>query len=73
GAALLLTTPTAAVAAPPTEGLQYVALGDSYAAGYGILPSTGLPVPGCDQGQQNYPHQVAAALGLQLTDVTCTG
>lgn len=73
GAALLLTTPTAAVAAPQTEGLQYVALGDSYAAGYGILPGTGLPVPGCDQGQQNYPHQIAAALGLQLTDVTCTG
>jgi lysophospholipase L1-like esterase len=73
GAVMMVSAPIAANAAPQTEGLQYVALGDSYAAGYGILPSTDLPVPGCDQGQQNYPHQIAAALGMQLTDVTCTG
>ena len=55
-----------------TAGLAYVALGDSYASGYGLDPQTGLPVPGCGQSSQDYPHQVAAALGLVLTDVTCS-
>jgi lysophospholipase L1-like esterase len=30
-------------------------------------------VPGCLQSAQDYPHQVAARLGLQLTDVSCSG
>jgi lysophospholipase L1-like esterase len=74
-AALVLAGTTAAQAAPPsgTEGLQYVALGDSYAAGFGLSPITNLPAVGCQQAQSDYPHQVAAALGLTLTDVTCTG
>ena len=58
--------------ASKTEGLNYVALGDSYAAGYGLLPLTGAPVPGCVQSANNYPHQIAAALKMNLTDVTCT-
>lgn len=72
----LALTGTPASAAPGDEhlaGLEYVALGDSYAAGYGILPSTGLPVAGCDQSTLNYPHLTAAELGLTLTDVTCSG
>lgn len=67
---------TSASAAPGDEhlaGLKYVALGDSYAAGYGILPSTGLPETGCDQSTMNYPHVAATELGLNLTDVTCSG
>jgi len=76
-AVVLIASPaqaqTAAVTPPPTAGLQYVALGDSYAAGFGITPGTGAPVPGCQQAAENYPHQVAAQLGLDLTDVTCTG
>jgi hypothetical protein len=75
-AASLLLVGSPATAAPGDEhlaGLEYVALGDSYAAGYGLTPSTGLPVPGCDQSTTNYPHQVAAELGLDLTDVTCSG
>jgi lysophospholipase L1-like esterase len=74
-AALVLAGTAAAQAAPPsgTDGLQYVALGDSYAAGFGLDPITDVPVPGCEQAQANYPHRVAAALGLALTDVTCTG
>lgn len=74
--AAIALTGTPASAAPGDEhlaGLEYVALGDSYAAGYGLTPSTGLPVPGCDQATTNYPHQVAAELGLDLTDVTCSG
>jgi LPXTG-motif cell wall-anchored protein len=75
-AASLILAGAPATAAPGDEhlaGLEYVALGDSYAAGYGLTPSTGLPVPGCDQSTMNYPHQVAAELGLDLTDVTCSG
>lgn len=71
----LALTGTPASAAPGDEhlaGLEYVALGDSYAAGFGILPSTGLPVAGCDQSTANYPHLVATELGLTLTDVTCS-
>lgn len=64
----------ASAATPPsTPGPNYVALGDSYSAGYGLTPLTGLPVPGCAQSSSNYPHLLAAALGLSLTDVTCSG
>ena len=59
--------------ATPTTGLNYVALGDSYSAGYGLTPITNQPVTGCDQAAANYPHQLATALGLNLTDVTCSG
>jgi lysophospholipase L1-like esterase len=76
-AASLLASATtiapAQAASTDTAGLAYVALGDSYAAGYGLQPSTDRPVPGCDQSAQDYPHQLAAALGLDLTDVTCSG
>ena len=57
----------------PTEGLSYVALGDSFAAGYGLTPATKKPAPGCHQSSENYPHRVARALDLKLTDVTCSG
>lgn len=60
-------------AGAPPPGSGYVALGDSYAAGYGIGTSTGRPVAGCAQSTQDYPHQIAAALKLRLTDVSCTG
>lgn len=72
---LLAATPSSAAAAKgaPAPGSQYVALGDSYAAGYGIGTSTGKPVTGCAQSTQDYPHQVAAKLKLKLTDVSCSG
>lgn len=74
----LLTASTASAAPAPgvpevTAGLDYVALGDSYSAGLGLAPSTGLPTPECGQSAVNYPHQVAAAYGLDLTDVSCSG
>ena len=73
-----LGAPGAADAAPPpaTSGKTYVALGDSYAAGFGLpLPSTptGEPVPGCEQTTGDYPHILAGQLGLKLTDVACSG
>jgi lysophospholipase L1-like esterase len=77
-AALAFGAGSAATAVAPgatsgTQGLNYVALGDSYAAGFGLTPPTGAPVPGCAQAASDYPHQVAAALGLNLTDASCTG
>jgi lysophospholipase L1-like esterase len=72
GATGVLLAPAATAATPPT----YVALGDSYAAGFGLpLPATltGQPVAGCDQTTLDYPHRLATSLGLTLTDVTCSG
>jgi lysophospholipase L1-like esterase len=56
-----------------TRGLAYVALGDSYAAGYGLADPTGKPAAGCAQSALDYPHRVATLLGLDLTDVSCSG
>jgi lysophospholipase L1-like esterase len=54
----------------------YVALGDSYAAGYGLpAPATATrpAVPGCAQTSLDYPRRLASWLHLNLTDVTCSG
>lgn len=52
---------------------RYVALGSSFASGPGIAPR----VPGsprlAGRSQRNYPHLVATAAGLSLTDVTSSG
>jgi hypothetical protein len=55
------------------DPVQYVALGDSYSAGFGLVPFTEEPAAGCYQAVANYPHLVADALGLALTDRTCSG
>lgn len=61
---------TGTVAAePPAKGASYVALGSSFAAGPGIAAQLGS----CGRSDQNYPHLVAAALELALTDVSCSG
>jgi hypothetical protein len=61
-------TPSLAGAAP-----SYVSLGDSYTSGPLILPpALGAPLD-CLQSARNYPHLTAAALGLSLTDVSCSG
>ncbi|GAA0611492.1 SGNH/GDSL hydrolase family protein [Kribbella sandramycini] len=62
-----LVSPAVAHAAEP---LEYVALGDSSAAGPLILPQIDLP---CTRSGVNYPHVAAAKLGAKLTDVTCSG
>ena len=81
GAALLIIAGAPAIAAVPA-GLNYVALGDSYSAGFGIepfsmtSPFTATPstdLNGCYQAGANYPHLVAASLGMLLTDQTCSG
>jgi hypothetical protein len=50
----------------------YVALGDSYTAGPLILNQSLNPL-GCLRSTRNYPHDAAAALGLSLTDISCSG
>ena len=49
---------------------NYSALGDSYASGPFILNQLVDPV-GCWRSQRDYPHLVAEALHLNLTDVSC--
>lgn len=63
---------------PPTvhsdvvvAGDSYVALGDSYTAAPGIGPQDGHD--GCFRSENNYPHLVADALGVDLVDVSCGG
>ena len=55
-------------AAPAT----YVAVGDSFTAGPGILNQQLDPV-GCFRSDHNYPHLVAQARGTTLRDPSCSG
>ena len=64
----VVAPPAGAEAAP---GDSYVALGDSATSGPLIPTPTGLL--GCGRSDHNYPHLTAAALGLELTDVSCGG
>lgn len=63
----------ASAAVPDLTGRHYVALGDSYAAGWGLPLASTQPAQGCDQSDQNYPHLLAAQFGFALTDRTCGG
>ncbi|NLE78991.1 MAG: SGNH/GDSL hydrolase family protein [Rhodococcus sp.] len=57
--------------ADPITG-SYVALGDSYSAGSGILPPDFTANPLCARTTRNYPNLVADALRVDsFTDVTC--
>jgi hypothetical protein len=67
-AALSVLSPSVASAG----GASYVAMGDSYTAAPGVQPPSGF-FPNCGQSAANYPHLVAAALNLSLTDVSCGG
>ncbi|MCP3803812.1 SGNH/GDSL hydrolase family protein [Allokutzneria sp. A3M-2-11 16] len=59
-----------AVPARAAEQLEYVALGDSAAAG----PWIPLQVDAaCRRSDHNYPAIAAKTLGARLTDVTCSG
>ncbi len=55
----------------PSNGQQYVALGDSYTSAP-YVPTTD-PDDGCLRSDGNYPHLVAARLGYALDDVSCAG
>ncbi|MBT1254203.1 SGNH/GDSL hydrolase family protein [Rhodococcus erythropolis] len=51
--------------------IQYVALGDSAAAGP-LVTEQDSSAPGCLRSLDNYPSVVAQRLGAHLTDVTCS-
>jgi GDSL-like Lipase/Acylhydrolase family len=50
---------------------NYVALGDSYAAGP-VIPNQIAPF-GCLKSDHNYTHLAAPSIGLPLRDATCSG
>jgi len=52
--------------------LRYVALGDSYSAGSGVVP-VDVTSPMCLRSTRNYPHVIAELIDARLTDVTCGG
>jgi hypothetical protein len=65
-----IVLPATALAAGPS----YVAMGDSYTSAPGVQPQQSTePGKACGRSEANYPHLVAAALGLSLTDVSCGG
>src|SRR3954451_23657666 len=63
----LMGVPAASQAATP---VKYVAMGDSYSSASGVAPFDPTGVS-CTRSLVNYPHDIAAATGAQLTDVTC--
>lgn len=64
----------ATISAAPgsAETTNYVALGDSAAAGPSI-PPTDVSNLACGRSLANYPHVLAKRLSANLTDVTCSG
>jgi hypothetical protein len=68
GCAFAIAPASSAVA----SGTPYVSLGDSFVSGP-LIPNQGAYPIGCEQSTNNYPHLAAAALGLQLTDMSCAG
>ncbi len=69
-AAVFVVGGAASAGASPAS---YVALGDSYTAGAGILPLASGISPLCLQSALNYPHLIAGSAGYSLTDVSCSG
>lgn len=69
--ALVLAAALAAFAAAGAQAANYVALGDSYAAGP-FIPNPVLPL-GCLKSDHNYPHDAAPGIGLALRDASCSG
>ncbi|MYR40600.1 SGNH/GDSL hydrolase family protein [Streptomyces sp. SID5910] len=65
-----LTLSVTAAAADTTASLDYVALGDSYSAGSGVLPVDPTNLL-CLRSTANYPHVIASRTGARLDDVTC--
>ncbi len=60
-----------AVFAGAARAANYVALGDSYAAGP-IIPNQIAPL-GCLKSDHNYAHLAAPTIGLTLRDPSCSG
>ncbi|MFC7487448.1 SGNH/GDSL hydrolase family protein [Knoellia sp. CPCC 206453] len=72
-AAGLAAPAQAAKPGPRVPAGPYVALGDSFSAGSGVLPLSATANPLCAQSAINYPHLIAQRTGRALKDVTCGG
>jgi hypothetical protein len=68
---LALAALVLALGASAARAANYVALGDSYAAGP-LIPNPLLPL-GCLKSSNNYAHLAAPGIGLSLRDATCSG
>lgn len=71
-------SPAPSSSAPSSTGTApaataYVNLGDSYAAGAGVLPVQSDSPFLCQRSAINFAHLVAAQRRLPLTDVSCSG
>ncbi|HEY2831736.1 MAG TPA: SGNH/GDSL hydrolase family protein [Sporichthyaceae bacterium] len=73
GLAALVVTVLSGPCAGAAPELRYVALGDSYTSAPLVPPVAPGSPPQCGRSASNYPHVLAAALGLALTDVSCGG
>ncbi len=69
----LVAAPVMAKRGPVAEGVRYVAMGSSFAAGPGVGPVTPGTPARCGRGTLNYPNLLAARLKLELVDATCSG
>ncbi|QUQ65656.1 SGNH/GDSL hydrolase family protein [Kutzneria sp. CA-103260] len=70
---LLATSSAVASAAEEPLNSEYVALGDSFAAGPLLLPQDGYHLDPCFQSSVDYAHLVAKALNAKtFRDVTCS-
>lgn len=72
-AVLGLNAPAAHASPGQQTPQSYVAMGDSYSAGSGVLPLDPAASLLCVRSTADYPHVLAARAGLALTDVTCGG
>ncbi|MET9626291.1 SGNH/GDSL hydrolase family protein [Lentzea sp. NPDC006480] len=71
GLALITALVAGTTTANAESSIEYVALGDSAAAGP-LIPNQD-PALWCLRSDHNYPQVAAAFLGAKLTDVTCSG
>ncbi len=71
-AALSITWTATSGAATAEPDVEYVALGDSAAAGP-LIPQQDPEAPGCLRSTRNWPSVLAERIGARLTDVTCSG
>lgn len=67
GLSTLAATPAAAAS---TTGATYVAVGDSIAAGNGLLPYLD---EGCLRSTRSYPELLAKDLGVAVVSAACSG
>ncbi len=66
------TVPNTTSSALPV-GARYVAMGSSYASGPGVTHAADARDPRCTRSNDNYAHQLARRLQLELVDVSCGG